>query len=141
MQIGIDVGGKVCLVGQCLPTDWNGIVLTVRPLTPEQEAAYLALPTPRAGAMFDGNVFTVIPVPPPTPEELRAAVDVTEAAAVKADAQVVTFLNFTPAQLDAWVDNNIGTAATLAALKVACATAFKVLGRIALAAGRGRTLR
>ena len=71
----------------------------------------------------------------------RIADDVAEQATVKADNQVQTFLNFTPAQLDNWVDNNIVGAATLAALRTACGTAFKVLGRIALAAGRGRFLR
>jgi hypothetical protein len=141
MKIGTDSGGKVWLVGDALPSELNGIALTVTQLTQAQEAAYLALPTARAGVLFDGAAFTVIPVPPPSAEDLRAAVDATEAAAVKADAQVVTFLNFTPAQLDTWVDNNIGAAASLAALKIACATAFKVLGRIALAAGRGRSLR
>lgn len=72
---------------------------------------------------------------------VRMEDDATEQAAVKADAQVQTFLNFSPAQLDNWVDNNIIGAATLGALRTACGTAFKVLGRIALAAGRGKFLR
>lgn len=60
---------------------------------------------------------------------------------VKADAQVQQFLNMSPADLDNWVDANVVNAATLAAVKAAVGTALKVLGRIALAAGRGRTLR
>jgi hypothetical protein len=88
---------------------------------------------------------TAQPVDPPTAEQVavaaRNAIDAAEAASVKADSQVVTFLNFTPVQLDAWIDTNIGTAATLVAVRTACVVAFKVLGRIALAAGRGRSLR
>ena len=59
--------------------------------------------------------------------------DVTEEASVKAEAQVQAFLNMTPAQLDAWIDTNITGAGNK--------TAFKILGRIVLAAGRGRRLR
>lgn len=70
--------------------------------------------------------------PDPVPDP-RIVLDAAEQAAVKADSQVQTFLNFSPAQLDAWVDANIANGASK--------TAFKVLGRIALAAGRGRTLR
>lgn len=71
----------------------------------------------------------------------RLATDATEQTAVKASSQVQAFLNFTPTQLDNWIDTNIGAAATLTAVRAACVIAFKVLGRIALAAGRGRTLR
>lgn len=72
----------------------------------------------------------------------RLSTDASEQASVKLDAQVQTFLNFTPAQLDAWVATNIEAAGlTLAQVKANSGTAFKVLGRIALAAGRGRTLR
>jgi len=87
---------------------------------------------------WDGAQIVAKPVVQPDP---RVALDVAEAAVVQADSQVVTFLNFSPTQLDNWVDNNIGNAATLAALKTTCSTAFKVLGRITLAAGRGRSLR
>ena len=141
MKIAIDAGGKVWMTGQSVPTELNGIQLTVIELSAEQEADYNALPAERIGATFDGATFTAIPATPPSAEDVRRAVDAAEALTVKADAQVLAFLNFTPAQLDTWVDNNIGGAATLGALKTACSTAFKVLGRIALAAGRGRTLR
>ena len=77
-----------------------------------------------------------------TPPDPRLVLDAAEQAAVKADAQVLSFLNMTPAQLDTWVDNNIGAAGlTLAQVKANSSIAFKVLGRIALAAGRGRILR
>ena len=66
-------------------------------------------------------------------KKARADLDAGEAAAVKADNQVQTFLNMTPAELDAWVEANIPAGGQR--------TAFKVLGRIALAAGRGRVLR
>lgn len=72
----------------------------------------------------------------------RRATDITEQELVKADNQVQQFLNFTPAQLDAWVANNIEAAGlTLSQVKTNTGTALKVLGRIALAAGRGRPLR
>lgn len=81
MQIATDGTGKVILVGQSLPTDWNGIALAVRALSPEQETAYLALPTARAGVMFDGQSFAAIPLPPPSAEEVRlGAIDTTIAA-------------------------------------------------------------
>lgn len=76
MQIGTDSSYKVCLVGQCIAADWNGAPLTVRTLTPDLEAAYLALPLARAGVLFDGASFTVIPLPPPSADELRlSAID------------------------------------------------------------------
>lgn len=74
-------------------------------------------------------------------EALRRATDASEQTAVKADSQVMQFLNFTPTQLDNWIANNIEAATTLAQLRTATATALRVLGRIALAAGRGRFLR
>jgi hypothetical protein len=72
----------------------------------------------------------------------RIATDLTEAAAVQADSNVQTFLNFTPAQLDNWIANNVsGAGLTLAQVKTGLNTGLQVIGRIALAAGRGRTLR
>ena len=144
--LGTNVQGRVLLVLEAddikyMPEDFNGAQVLRHMLTTAQEEAYRALPAIRAGVDFDGEAFTAIPLPPPSPEEERLALDAAEAAAVKADNQVIAFLNFTPAQLDSWIDTNIGGAATLAAVRAACVTAFKVLGRIALAAGRGRTLR
>lgn len=72
---------------------------------------------------------------------LRRSTDATEAALVKADANVLTFLNMSPTDLDAWIDQNIGSAGTPAAAVVKVVVALKVLGRIALAAGRGKSLR
>lgn len=63
----------------------------------------------------------------------RKDVDAIEAAETKADAQVQTFLNFTPVELDAWVNANITGAGNK--------TVFKVLGRLAQVAARGRALR
>lgn len=63
----------------------------------------------------------------------RENADATEAAEVKVDANVQTFLNFTPMQLDAWIEANITGAGNK--------TAFKVLGRLAQAAARGKVLR
>lgn len=67
---------------------------------------------------------------------VRIAVDATDAATCVADPNVATFLNMSPADLDAWVDTNITGAGNAAAR-----TAFKVLGKLALTAARGRKLR
>jgi malate synthase len=107
--------------------------------TPPNGATEVATPPAHGADLWQNGAW--VPDPTRLTEQSRHDADAAEAAAVKADAQVQTFLNFTPAQLDAWVDNNIGTAATLAELKTRCSTAFKVLGRIALAGGRGRKLR
>lgn len=71
----------------------------------------------------------------------REATDAAECEAAKADNQVRAFLNMTPAELDAWVDTNIGAAGTLAALRTSTATALKVLGRLAQQGARGRRVR
>jgi len=63
----------------------------------------------------------------------RLAADEADTAEAKVDAQVQMFLNFSLAQLDTWVDTNITGAGNK--------TAFKVLGRLAQAAARGRVLR
>lgn len=63
----------------------------------------------------------------------REIADTTDAEEVKADNQVQAFLNFTPAQLDAWIESNVTGAGNK--------TGFKVLGRLAQAAARGRALR
>lgn len=60
MQIATNSQGKVVLVGDALPTDWNGLTLTVYDITLEQEAEYNALPSDRAGATFDGNSFAIV---------------------------------------------------------------------------------
>lgn len=70
---------------------------------------------------------------PDAPPNPRLVLDAQEAATAKLDAQVQQFLNMTPGDLDAWVDANItGTGPR---------TAFKVLGRLAQHAARGRILR
>lgn len=70
---------------------------------------------------------------PQTQEEQRIALDSDEAAAAKVDAQILTFLNMTPAQLDAWCDANLPVGGTR--------TMGKVLGRLAQNAARGQRLR
>lgn len=76
--------------------------------------------------------------PPPDP---RRVLDEQEAEAAKLDNQIMTFLNWTPTQLEAWLATNIDNAATLADIKAAVHTALSVLGRIAINAGRNRSLR
>lgn len=95
-------------------------VSTVITLTPEEEAV--------AAATLAAYIASQS-----TPAAIRAATDDAEARMVKADAQVQAFLNMTPAQLDNWVDANIQSNGI--------STAFKVLGRIALASARGKFLR
>lgn len=57
MQIGCDAAGKVWLIGDAVPTDWNDQTLTVHELTPEQEKAFAVLPD-RSETSFDGSAFT-----------------------------------------------------------------------------------
>lgn len=72
MILGTDSAGNVLLVSDAadvsaMPKTWNGIAITAYQLTPEQVTAYSSLPSNRAGAVFDGRVFTAItaiPVPP-----------------------------------------------------------------------------
>lgn len=70
--------------------------------------------------------------PPPTPDP-RIVLDAEECSQAKIDAQVQTFLNMTPAQLDAWCDANLPVGGTR--------TMGKVLGRLAQNAARGQKLR
>lgn len=67
------------------------------------------------------------------PRRSRITADAADAAEVRADNQVQAFLDFSPKQLDAWIEANITGAGNK--------TAIKVLGRLAQAAARGRTLR
>lgn len=88
-------------------------------LTAEEEAAVIA----RHNAIEAAEA----------PRRSRLAADEADTAEAKVDAQVQTFLNFSLAQLDAWIDANITGAGNK--------TAFKVLGRLAQAAARGKVLR
>lgn len=68
----------------------------------------------------------------PQPDQRKMA-DAVECEQAKANNDVVAFLNMTPAELDAWVGANItGAGAQIA---------FKVLGRLAQNAARGKPLR
>lgn len=69
----------------------------------------------------------------PKPPDPRRVLDDAECEAAKIDGQIVAFLNMTPAQLDTWVDANITGAGPR--------TAFKILGRLAQNAARGKALR
>ena len=59
MQVATNEG-KVVLSGSCLPTDWNGLTLTVYTLTADQEAAFSALRADRKETHFDGVTFTAV---------------------------------------------------------------------------------
>lgn len=67
-MIATDAQGIVVMAGSNLPTEWNGIVLTLHELTDEQQAVFDALPA-RVGTLFDGEVFTAIPLPTPSNNE------------------------------------------------------------------------
>lgn len=54
------LSGKVVLVGDSLPSEWNGEKLSVYDLTSEQEAQYAALRKDREEAHFDGETFSAI---------------------------------------------------------------------------------
>lgn len=72
----------------------------------------------------------------------RVAADTVDLGVCAVDPQVTAFLNFSPADLDAWVANNITAAPiTLAQLKTNTGIAIQVLGKLALMGARGRKLR
>lgn len=89
-------------------------------LTPQEEAyAAAALAAEQAERQSTAGV--------------RRSTDATEHAAAKGAANVQTFLNFTPAELDAWCDANLPAGGTR--------VMGKVLGRLAQQAARGKALR
>lgn len=66
MIVGIDASGQVLLVTEngnisSMPTTLNGVAITAIVLNDAQEKAYKALPSDRAGTLFDGKDFTAIP--------------------------------------------------------------------------------
>lgn len=67
------------------------------------------------------------------PADPRKALDDAEADQARVHAQTITFLNMTPAELDAWCDQNLPAGGTR--------TMGKVLGRLAQQAARGKVLR
>jgi hypothetical protein len=102
----------------------------------------IEVPTPPAHGLDTWNGNAWVPNAAVAAEAARVATDAAEQETVKADNQVMTFLNMTPTQLDNWVATNIEAGGlTLAQVKANTGTALRVLGRIALAAGRGRFLR
>ena len=62
MQIATDNTGTVRLVGDSLPSEWNGIILTLHTLSAEQAQAYSALRANRVSTMYSGGVFTAVGV-------------------------------------------------------------------------------
>ena len=83
MMIATDENNNVVLVGSSLPTELNGVALTLHETTPEQNAAYYALKE-RAGTKFNGFTFTEIPLPP-IPEPIPALTLVEQILASPAD--------------------------------------------------------
>ena len=69
-MIATDKNNNVVLVGSSLPTELNGVALTLHETTPKQDADYYALGL-RAGTTFDGQNFKLIPLPP-IPEPIPA---------------------------------------------------------------------
>ena len=68
-MIATDEKNNVVLVGSSLPTELNGVKLTLHKTTPEQDATYYALKE-RAGTKFDGSMFIeipLLPIPEPIP--------------------------------------------------------------------------
>lgn len=80
MIIATDQAGKVLLVAAgnntgVLPDTLNGAALTAYVLTPEQVEQFLALPMARAGAVFDGETFSAIHQPTPTPHAVIISIE------------------------------------------------------------------
>lgn len=72
----------------------------------------------------------------------RVAADAADTATCQQDPTVLAFLNMSPADLDAWVAQNItGAPIALTQLKTNAGVAITVLGKLALVAARGRRLR
>jgi len=62
MQIGIDTTGKVWLASDSVPSDWNGMSLTVVNLTADQGQALKTIQnSDPASITFDGSGFTFTP--------------------------------------------------------------------------------
>lgn len=68
---------------------------------------------PPGGSVSSSNVWVPID-PTPTEQAVldRAATDEAERAALKLNNQLMTFVNMTPAQIDAWCDANVTSLAT-----------------------------
>lgn len=88
-----------------------------------------------ATAAEEAAILTQIPPDP------RLELDKQEAAEALLSTQITTFLNWTPAELESWLINNIDNAVDLATLKANTHTALYVLGRLAIHAARNRHLR
>ena len=113
--LGVDQSSKVLLASEgedasIMPAEFNGAQIMAYVLTDAQEAAYLALSSSRAGTLFDGAVFTEIPAPVPTAEELAATarrqLDDQERQQAMLDSAVLALVNATPAQLVVYARNN-----------------------------------
>ena len=125
MKLGTDAQGKVWLVGDSIPAEWNGIALTTHDLTPGQIAAYAALPE-RAGTLFDGSAFTAIPAPAPTQAQVNGAATDANIAGFSFGGKTLAELKaMSIAEFDTWWAANITNLAQ-------ANTVLKLLARAAL---------
>lgn len=69
MKIAYDSTGTVRLHGESLPTEWNGLALTVIDLSAEQQAAYLQAARSGIGVTFSNGAFSPVIAPDPSPAE------------------------------------------------------------------------
>jgi hypothetical protein len=84
---------------------------------PKEGCSWVADPASEAGAggTWDGTAFTAPPLPPSTPREIEEQQREDRVAQLKAQSDVVDLANrlknSTPAEIDAWIDNNVGNLA------------------------------
>lgn len=75
MKIAHDNTGVVRMHGESLPTEWNGMSLTVTALSAEQESAYLRAAGEGSGVVFSEGEFRAIPPAVPTPVEVIVKIE------------------------------------------------------------------
>lgn len=75
MKIAYDENGIVRMHGQNLPSEWNGMSLTLIDLDAEQYAEFLNTARLSAGVRIVNGAFESIPVPSPTPLQVIVQVE------------------------------------------------------------------
>lgn len=75
MKIAHDSNGVVRLFGESLPTEWNGLVLTVVDLNAAQQAAYLQATRSGVGVLFADGAFFPINAPASSPIEVITEIE------------------------------------------------------------------